>query len=409
MYGLLGKTLKHSFSPEIHAEFGSYPYTLFEIPENELDAFFEKSEFDGLNITVPYKKNVLKYLDAISDSARKIGAVNTIVKKDGKLIGYNTDYHGFKSLVRLSGVSIKNGKCLVFGTGGAAETAKAVLYDLGAESVVSVSRTGAVNYQNLKMHYDTDIIVNATPMGMYPNNLTAPTDISGFFRLSAVFDMIYNPLKTELVLKAEEMGAKSFGGLFMLTEQARKSAELFLDKKIDIQKGLDVYNELLLKKQNIVLVGMPGSGKTTIARVLAKKLSKDFVDTDLEIVKKTGKSIEEIFETGNELIFRNYESSVITAIGKKTNQIIATGGGAVTIQKNKAALRQNSVVVFIERALSELETNGRPLSKTVDLDFMYKKRLPLYEDFSDIKIEVMETPEKTAQKILDALKSMKRV
>lgn len=408
MYGLLGKTLKHSFSPEIHSEFGDYPYTLFEIQEQELDDFFEKREFDGLNITVPYKKTVLKYLDAISDSARKIGAVNTIVKKDGRLIGYNTDYHGFKSLVRLSGVGINGVKCLIFGTGGAALTARAVLYDLGAKSVISVSRTGSVNYQNLKAHYDADIIVNATPMGMYPNNLTAPTDISGFFRLSAVFDVIYNPLKTELVLKAEEMGVKAFGGLFMLTEQARRSAELFLDKKIDKSKGLDVYNRLLLKKQNIVLVGMPGSGKTTIAKVLANRLSKDFVDTDLEIVKKTGKSIEDIFETGSELIFRNYESSVITAIGKRTNQVIATGGGAVTTPKNKAALRQNSIVIFIERELAELETNGRPLSKTVDLGFMYKNRLPFYEDFSDLTVEVAENPQKTAQKIIDALKSVRK-
>lgn len=404
VYGLLGRTLRHSYSPQIHALLGDYEYRLFEVEPQDLEAFLKKREFGGINVTIPYKKDVLPYLSGISDNAKRIGAVNTIiVKEDGGLYGDNTDYDGFLCLVQKSGFQVKGKKTLVLGTGGASLPISAVLSDLGAREVVFISRSGENNYQNLSRHADADLIVNTTPVGMYPNNLKAPLSLSEFPNLSGVLDIVYNPQKTKLILDAERLGIPAYSGLLMLVAQGKRAAELFLGHDIPDSETDRIFKKLSTEMQNIVLVGMPGCGKTTVGKALAEQLNRPFFDADEEILKRTGKSAEAWIEACGEAVFRQKETEVLESLCKQSGTVIATGGGAVTVPENADILRQNSIVFFINRDVSALPVEGRPLSKATALSEMYEVRLPMYRSVCDYEIAADGSVEAVVRRILEEL------
>lgn len=404
VYGLLGRTLRHSYSPQIHALLGDYEYRLFEVEPQDLKAFLKKREFGGINVTIPYKKDVLPYLSGVSDNAKRIGAVNTIiVKEDGGLYGDNTDYDGFLCLVQKSGFQVKGKKALVLGTGGASLPISAVLSDLGAREVVFISRSGENNYQNLSRHADADLIVNTTPVGMYPNNLKAPLSLSEFPNLSGVLDIVYNPQKTKLILDAERLGIPAYSGLLMLVAQGKRAAELFLGHDIPDSETDRIFKKLSTEMQNIVLVGMPGCGKTTVGKALAEQLNRPFFDADEEILKRTGKSAEAWIEACGEAVFRQKETEVLESLCKQSGTVIATGGGAVTVPENADILRQNSIVFFINRDVSALPVEGRPLSKATALSEMYKVRLPMYRSVCDYEIAADGSVEAVVRRILEEL------
>ena len=404
VYGLLGRTLRHSYSPQIHALLGDYEYRLFEVEPQDLEAFLKKREFGGINVTIPYKKDVLPYLSGISDNAKRIGAVNTIiVKEDGGLYGDNTDYDGFLCLVQKSGFQVKGKKALVLGTGGASLPISAVLSDLGAREVVFISRSGENNYQNLSRHADADLIVNTTPVGMYPNNLKAPLSLSEFPNLSGVLDIVYNPQKTKLILDAERLGIPAYSGLLMLVAQGKRAAELFLGHDIPDSETDRIFKKLSTEMQNIVLVGMPGCGKTTVGKALAEQLNRPFFDADEEILKRTGKSAEAWIEACGEAVFRQKETEVLESLCKQSGTVIATGGGAVTVPENADILRQNSIVFFINRDVSALPVEGRPLSKATALSEMYEVRLPMYRSVCDYEIAADGSAEAVVRRILEEL------
>lgn len=404
VYGLLGRTLRHSYSPQIHALLGDYEYRLFEVEPQDLEAFLKKREFGGINVTIPYKKDVLPYLSGISDNAKRIGAVNTIiVKEDGGLYGDNTDYDGFLCLVQKSGFQVKGKKALVLGTGGASLPISAVLSDLGAREVVFISRSGENNYQNLSRHADADLIVNTTPVGMYPNNLKAPLSLSEFPKLSGVLDIVYNPQKTKLILDAERLGIPAYSGLLMLVAQGKRAAELFLGHDIPDSETDRIFKKLSTEMQNIVLVGMPGCGKTTVGKALAEQLDRPFFDADEEILKRTGKSAEAWIEACGEAVFRQKETEVLESLCKQSGTVIATGGGAVTVPENADILRQNSIVFFINRDISALPVEGRPLSKATALSEMYEVRLPMYRSVCDYEIAADGSVEAVVRRILEEL------
>lgn len=404
VYGLLGRTLRHSYSPQIHALLGDYEYRLFEVEPQDLEAFLKKREFGGINVTIPYKKDVLPYLSGISDNAKRIGAVNTIiVKEDGGLYGDNTDYDGFLCLVQKSGFQVKGKKALVLGTGGASLPISAVLSDLGAREVVFISRSGENNYQNLSRHADADLIVNTTPVGMYPNNLKAPLSLSEFPNLSGVLDIVYNPQKTKLILDAERLGIPAYSGLLMLVAQGKRAAELFLGHDIPDSETDRIFKKLSTEMQNIVLVGMPGCGKTTVGKALAEQLNRPFFDADEEILKRTGKSAEAWIEACGEAVFRQKETEVLESLCKQSGTVIATGGGAVTVPENADILRQNSIVFFINRDVSALPVEGRPLSKATALSEMYEVRLPLYRGVCDYEIAADDGVDAVVRRILEEL------
>lgn len=404
VYGLLGRKLGHSYSPQIHALLGDYEYRLFEVEPQDLEAFLKKREFGGINVTIPYKKDVLPYLSGISDNAKRIGAVNTIiVKEDGGLYGDNTDYDGFLCLVQKSGFQVKGKKALVLGTGGASLPISAVLSDLGAREVVFISRSGENNYQNLSRHADADFIVNTTPVGMYPNNLKAPLSLSDFPSLSGVLDIVYNPQKTKLILDAERLGIPAYSGLLMLVAQGKRAAELFLGHDIPDSETDRIFKKLSTEMQNIVLVGMPGCGKTTVGKALAEQLNRPFFDADEEILKRTGKSAEAWIEACGEAVFRQKETEVLESLCKQSGTVIATGGGAVTVPENADILRQNSIVFFINRDVSALPVEGRPLSKATALSEMYEVRLPMYRSVCDYEIAADGSVEAVVRRILEEL------
>lgn len=405
MYGLLGEKLGHSFSPQIHSCLGDYEYKLFEVAPENLGDFLHSGSFAGLNVTIPYKKAVMPYLAEISENAKAIGSVNTItVLPNGSLRGDNTDYDGFLYLVRRSGISVHGKKALVLGTGGASLPVKKVLFDLGAREIVSISRNGENNYQNIDKHFDADLIVNTTPVGMYPNNLQSPLCLDGFHNLSGVLDIVYNPQKTKLILDAEKRGIPAFSGLTMLVAQAKRAAELFLQAKIDDRKNDEIYENLSRQMKNIVLVGMPGCGKSTVGKALSKRLSRPFFDADEEIVRRAGNTIPEIFKTQGEAGFRKIETEVLYDLCRQSGAVIATGGGAVTIPKNHDILRQNSKVIFINRDVSVLPTDGRPLSEQNDLRDMFQKRLPMYRAVCDAEVDGNASIQTVTNRIMEVYK-----
>ena len=400
--GLLGKTLGHSYSPLIHSYLGQYEYRLFEKQPHELEDFLKRGEFEGLNVTMPYKKDVIPYLDALSPIAARLGAVNTIVRREGKLIGHNTDYAGFLSMVHRSGLDPAAKKVLILGSGGASATAVAVMEDLGADVIV-ISRGGENNYNNLyTMHTDAAIIVNTTPVGMYPNTDFPPISISAFPALEGVLDVIYNPTNTMLLQLAQESGVYGMSGLWMLVAQAKEASEWFQNATIPEERLAEIYRTVKAQMENIVLIGMPGCGKTTVGKALADKLGRQFFDADAEIAKKANMSIPEIFAKEGEDGFRSREIKVLSELGKQSGLVIATGGGCVTQAVNHSNLHQNGRIFWLKRQISQLPTDGRPLSQKGNLEEMYRIRKPLYESFADVIIE-NETVEKTVQQIMEAI------
>lgn len=397
--GLLGRKLGHSYSPQIHVHLGNYSYDLFEKEPEELESFLRNGDFTSINVTVPYKKDVIPHLDELSPVAARMGAVNTIVRRDGKLIGHNTDYFGFLTMVRDSGLDVMGKKVLVLGSGGASNTAVAVLEELGAK-VIIISRSGENNYQNLHFHEDTSLIVNTTPVGMYPNVGVSPIDLTGFPKLEGVLDVVYNPARTQLLLDAENLGLVARNGLLMLVAQAKEAAEWFTGTKIDDSVIFPIHRMLRNQMENIVLIGMPGCGKSTVGRTLAGQLGKSFVDADEALVELAGKSIPEIFANDGEAAFRALETKTLAALGKQSGLVIATGGGCVTRPENAPLLRQNGTIFWLTRNLGKLPTDGRPLSQSSELETMYQVRKPLYEAFSDYIIDNDGPLQETLDQIL---------
>ena len=401
--GLLGRKLGHSYSPAIHAQLGDYSYVLMEKEPEELQDFLTGNHFDGINVTIPYKKAVVPYCDALSPTARRLGSVNTLVRRaDGTLYGDNTDYDGFAALVRRSGMDMTGCKALVLGSGGASVTVCAVLEAMGAQAVV-ISRSGENNYENLHRHADAAIIVNTTPVGMYPRNGESPVDLTLFPQCRAVYDLIYNPARTALMLQAEELNIPAYGGLHMLVAQAKRAAELFTGTAIDDGVIDTIRASLERKMQNIVLIGMPGGGKTTVAALLGEALGREVCDSDALIEELAGMPIPEIFSTQGEAAFRALETEAIAQLSRRSGIILATGGGCVTREENYPLLHQNGVLFWLQRDIDRLPTVGRPLSQSGKLQAMYEQRAPLYAHFADHCIDNNGTLEDTVAQIKEVM------
>ncbi len=404
-YGCIGKKLGHSFSKEIHTRLADYEYELIELSEDEIPSFFNDKNFSAINVTIPYKQTVIPYLDSISDIARKIGAVNTIINKNGKLHGYNTDYYGLKALIQKTEIELKNKKVLILGTGGTSKTAQVVANDMGASNIFTVSRNKTGNYisyeQAIKEHFDAKIIINTTPSGMYPDCESKPIDISYFPQLEGVIDVVYNPLCSNLILDAKEKGIKAEGGLYMLVMQAVFAVEKFLDTQIKKDIADQVFTSILSAKENIVLTGMPGSGKSTIGKLLETD-NYAFIDTDEEIEKQCGCTIKELIQSKGEPYFRELETKVIKDISSKNCQIISTGGGAILNKENIRCLKRNGKIFFINAKLSRLcATEDRPLSNTKEkLTQLYEQRISTYISTADVIVPDMATPQEEADYIL---------
>ena len=401
--GLLGRKLGHSYSPQIHAQLASYSYSLFEKEPEELEGFLKNGNFVGLNVTIPYKKDVIPFLDQLSPVARRLGAVNTIVRRrEGSLVGHNTDYFGFRYLVQQSGLDVSGKKVLVLGSGGASNTAVAALQELGAR-VVIISRSGENNYGNLHLHANASVIVNTTPVGMYPNTGVSPIDLGCFPQLEGVLDVVYNPARTQILLDAENRGLVAMNGLWMLVAQAQESAEWFSGETIPDSRITEIHAALRAQMENIILVGMPGCGKTTIGRLLARETGKQFVDADEALEARVGRKITDIIPTDGEAAFRSLETETLAELGKQSGFVIATGGGCVTQERTYPLLHQNGTILWLTRALDKLPTEGRPLSQTGKLQQMLATRQPMYRRFADAVIENDGTVEETLAQIRAAL------
>ncbi len=406
-YGVIGEHLKHSFSKDIHERIADYKYDVCEIEPEKLDDFIKRGEFEGINVTIPYKEKVIPHLYSVSDKAKRIGAVNTIVNKDGKLYGYNTDYMGMKSLILRNKIDLKGKKALIMGNGGTAKTGHAVLTDLGASQIIHVGREGEgadVLYGNVvELHSDADFILNTTPVGMFPKNEGKIIDIKLFPKLMGLIDVVYNPLRTNIVLDAMEMGIPAESGLYMLVSQAVYASEFFLEKAYDISLCESTFKEILKSKENIALTGMPSSGKTTVGKYLAGITGKEFIDTDDEIVKKIGMDIPSYFAKYGEKAFRNVESEVIADVSKKNGLIISTGGGAILRKENVRSLKQNGRVYFLNRSLELLTpTSSRPLSSDIEaLKKRFEERYELYLGSCDVEIKADGTIKEVGDIIIE--------
>ncbi len=401
--GLLGRKLGHSYSPMLHALLGDYEYLLYEREPDEVEAFIRRGGWDAINVTIPYKKTVVPFLDELSEGARALGSVNTIVRRpDGTLFGDNTDVFGFTYMLRRSGVNPAGKKALVLGSGGASVTVQSVLRGLGAQVVV-ISRTGADNYDNLSRHRDARLIVNATPVGMYPNNGISPIDLAAFPACEGALDLIYNPARTAFLLQAEALGIPHENGLSMLAAQAKRASELFTGKSLpdeDVERSIRAVEHTL---QNIVLIGMPGCGKSTLARLLGERLNRPVVELDRLIEETAGLSIPEIFAAQGESGFRALETQALREAGKRSGAILSTGGGCVTRPENYPLLHQNGRIVWLRRDVSLLPTAGRPLSQARSPEVIYRERRPLYERFADRTVDNDGPIEKTLEQILEVI------
>ena len=402
--GLLGQKLGHSYSPAIHGMLADYDYQLFEREPEQLEDFLKNGDWDGINVTIPYKKAVLPYCAELSDTARRIGSVNTIVRRpDGSLYGDNTDAYGFESLVKKSGIDVRGKKALVLGSGGASVTVVAVLKMLGAESVTVISRGGEDNYDNLVKHADARIIANTTPVGMYPNNGQAAVDLAQFPLCEGVLDVVYNPARTALLLQAEKLGIPCAGGLYMLVAQAKRSSELFTGRSIPDSEIGRIEKLLSGQMKNIVLVGMPSSGKSTLAAALGERLGRPVYEADALIEQEAGMDIPAIFAQYGEGHFRALETEVLSRLGKLSGAVISTGGGCVTREENYDLLHQNGTILWLQRGTEKLDKTGRPLSLKNDLNEMYQKREPMYRRFADAAVDNNGSVEAALAQILEVL------
>lgn len=392
MYGLIGEKLGHSFSKLIHERLTDYTYHLLPLTREEFRDFMDKKAFTAINVTIPYKIEVIPFLDEMDDHAKAIGAVNTIVNRNGKLFGYNTDFSGFLYLLQRHNIDVADKKVLVLGKGGASKAIIAVLQYLGAKEVLTVYYKEAkdtITYdQCKKYHSDAQIIINTTPVGMYPKIDNVPIDLDDYKQCSAVIDIIYNPIRPMLIVQAQNRGIKAIGGLEMLIAQAKYAVEIFQDKNIPDTVIDTIYQEMLLERTNLVLIGMPSCGKSSIGKELGKKLGKKVIDSDEEIVKEIGMSIAEYFAKYGEDAFRQKETEVIKRISKETGIILSTGGGCVKNPKNIDYMKLNGKILFVDRPTQYLSIDpSRPLSKDMDtLRQMYQQRLPLYQKYSDATI-----------------------
>ncbi len=403
--GLLGRKLGHSYSPLIHSYLGNYSYVLYEKEPEELEDFLKHGDFTGINVTMPYKKDVIPFLDELSPAARKIGAVNTIVRRqDGTLLGHNTDCFGFQSLLKHSGIQAAGKKVLVLGSGGASATATAVLKDMGADPIV-ISRSGSSNYENLERHRDAAVIVNTTPVGMYPNTGIVPLELKQFPQLEGVLDVVYNPARTQLILDAEALGIPRESGLWMLVAQAKEASEYFTGTAIDDSRISEIHRKLSLQMQNIVLIGMPGCGKSAVGAALADRLGRPLMDADTEIIRLAGKPIPAIFYQDGEDVFRQWETQALGLLGKQSGLVIATGGGCVTQGRNYPLLHQNGRIFWLHRDLSILPADGRPLSQTHSMEEMFLIRRPMYQQFADCSIDNNAALEETVNAIITELEA----
>ena len=386
-YGLLGERLGHSFSPQIHRDLAGYDYQLLPTPPEAVEGLFARRAFQGLNVTIPYKRTVMPLCDEIDPRAAAIGAVNTVVNQNGRLTGYNTDIYGFLYMARRAGVDMAGKKVVILGSGGTSRTARAAAGELGAREIITVSRRGEDNYQNLSRHADAQVLVNTTPVGMYPNWGQSPVSLESFPALEGVLDVVYNPLRTALLLQAEERGLPRSCGLPMLVAQAKRAAELFPGQNIDDSRTEAVLHGLRRQLTSIVLIGMPGCGKTTVGRALAEKLGRTFVDLDEEIVRRAGMPIPEIFAREGEAGFRERESALVREFGERTGLVVSTGGGVVTRRENYIPLKQNGLLLHLRRDPAALPTDGRPLSQATAPEELWRRRAPLYAAFADGEID----------------------
>lgn len=393
-YGLIGEKLSHSFSKEIHEALADYTYEICELTPDEVAPFLAAREFEGINVTIPYKEKVIPHLDEISDAAKMIGAVNTVKNVGGRLIGDNTDFYGMREMILRAGIEIKSKKALILGTGGTSKTAKAVLTDLGASEIIVVSRKESdktVTYETAVTHHsDAEIIVNTTPLGMYPNTDACPIDLYSFPNLTGVIDAIYNPLRTNLILGAQKLGIPAVGGLMMLILQAARASEIFLGEKLDNGKVEQVVKSIFESKENIVLIGMPGCGKSTIGKILAEITGKVLVDTDAVIEKMTGKHPAEIIRESGEDAFRDIETQAVREISKRSGIVIATGGGIVKWSENIPLLHQNGRIIYLNCPTDELPvTPDRPLSSSrAAIEKLFLTRNLLYTLAADATVNV---------------------
>ena len=404
-FGLLGEKLSHSFSPQIHSLLADYEYGLYPVEREDLELFLAQAPLDGMNVTIPYKKEVLPMCAWMSDAVRRIGSANTLVKKDNGWHAYNTDYMGFRYMVESSGCFVKGEKVLVLGSGGASLAVCAALEDMQAGQIVVISRSGENNYNNLHLHKDAAVVVNTTPVGMYPNVAASPVDLDLFPACRAVFDIVYNPARTQLIMQAEEKGLVCRSGLSMLVAQAHRAAELFTGREIPKERIEDITRILENETQNIVLIGMPGCGKSKVGAILAELTGRTLVDADKYLQEKTGMFAGDMIKEKGEDHFRQQESLVLEELGKQSGLIIATGGGCVTREENYKHLHRNGKIFWRQRDIEKLPTEGRPLSQQGSLQEMYKKRAPLYERFADVIINNDgDDPHAAAEKILEAMK-----
>lgn len=385
IYGLLGEKLGHSLSPQIHAKLGDYDYGLHEVAPENLESFIKTADFAGLNVTIPYKKAVIPFCARLTDRARAIGSVNTLIREDdGTLTGDNTDYAGFRAMVETSGLSVAGKKCLVLGSGGASLTVIAVLKDLGAGEVIVVSRSGADNYGNLEKHADAALIVNATPVGMSPKCDASPLEsLDGFPKLEGVLDLIYNPAQTNLLAMARECGLVAVNGLRMLVVQAAVAAEAWKVGSASDAQCASIEREMKLAAANICLIGMPGAGKSTVGRRVAETLKRPFVDMDAEIVERIGMPIPQFFAQKGEAAFRDLETEVLASFADRHGLVIATGGGAVMRPQNRRLLQRNGFICWLDRPLEDLPTAGRPVSQSRGVEAIFAEREPVYRALAD--------------------------
>lgn len=384
-YGLIGGRLSHSHSKTVHALLGDYPYALYELAEKDIGDFLRAPDIGGLNVTIPYKKTVMPFCDMISDEAKQIGSVNTLIFRNGKIFGYNTDYMGFLAMTTRAGISFAQKKVLILGSGGTGVMVEHAARNQGARDIVMVSRTGEVNYTSLIRHLDSEIIVNTTPVGMSPDLPSCPITLSDFQGVEAVIDVIYNPLRTALLLEAEKRGILFTNGLPMLVYQAAYASELFTNQQIPKDRAEAALSALLGKVTNIVLIGMPGAGKTQVGRRLSDQMERELVDTDELITKATGMPVSSIIKTRGEAAFRALEENAVLDAAKRSGVIIATGGGVILSEKNRAHLSQNGRIYFLDRPVSMLETAGRPLS--IDLWSLAEQRNPIYRAMCDVSVK----------------------